>query len=640
MLTCSLGFASGTGSRYTATGSYDIEDGMEYALDRFVREAHHAIAATGLVAGHLIELVTPKPNIPADLAFPTFRAAKEAGVTPPHLAQRIAEKAHAPHGSLIGSIVATGPFVNFSLDAARLAAAVLDEVERLGARYGSDDQGAGKTIVIDYSSPNVAKTMHVGHIRSTIIGQSLYHIFDFLGYRVIGDNHLGDWGKQFGMNIAAIVRWGKPEGDDEDAIAALDKLYARYSALVKEDVALREEAAEWAKRLERNDPEALAKRAWIAELQARAAQPNHDDEARAWSLKLEQGDPLARELWQWMVDLTLKANQRNYDRLGVRFDYTLGESFYAPMLDGLIQEAIDKGVAYRDEDGAVVVDELAPGLPTFLLRRSDSGTLYHTRDLACIVYREREFRPAKIIYVVDARQELHFRQLFALARAMGYAQETELIHVKFGTIFDQQGRPLSTRAGNMVYLADLLDEAHARARAVVDQASPELPEVEKEAIAEAVGVGAVVYNDLYQDPRRDIRLDWERMLAIEGNSAPYIQYMHARCCSILRKAADEGVDAEQGDAALLTHPAETAVIKQLAKLPGAVREAGERYAPFVIAEWCYETARALSVFYRDCSVLKAETPALRTARLRLVAATAQALRNGLALLGIKAPERM
>ncbi len=613
---------------------------MEYALDRFVREAHAVIAGTDLVAGHLIELVTPKPNIPADLAFPTFRAAKEAGIAPPQLAQRIVAQAQAPPGSLIGSIVAAGPFVNFSLDAGRLATTVIEEVERLGARYGSDDQGEGKTIVIDYSSPNVAKTMHVGHIRSTIIGQSLYHIFAFLGYRMIGDNHLGDWGKQFGINIAAIVRWGKPEGDDEDAIAAIDKLYARYSALVKEDVALREEAARWAKRLEQNDPEALAQREWIAELQARAAQPNHDDEARAWSLKLEQGDPLARDLWQWMVDLTLKANQRNYDRLGVRFDYTLGESFYAPMLDGLIQEAIEKGVAYRDEDGAVVVDEVAPGLPTFLLQRSDSGTLYHTRDLACIVYREREFHPAKIIYVVDARQELHFRQLFALARAMGYAQGTELIHVKFGTIFDQQGRPLSTRAGNMIYLADLLDEAHARARAVVDQASPDLPEAEKDAIAEAVGIGAVMYNDLYQDPRRDIRLDWDRMLAIEGNSAPYIQYMHARCCSILRKAAEEHIDAHGGDAALLTHPSETAVIKQIARLPGAVREAGERYAPFVIAEWCYETARALSAFYRDCSVLKAETPALRAARLRLTAATAQALRNGLGLLGIKAPERM
>jgi arginyl-tRNA synthetase len=430
------------------------------------------------------------------------------------------------------------------------------------------------------------------------------------------------------MNIAAIVKWGKPDGEGEEALAQIDKLYAQYARMAKEDPAL-------------------------------------DDEARAWSLKLEQGDPTARELWQWMVDLTIKANQRSYDRLGVHFDHIYGESFYEAMLPEVIQEALDKKVAYRDEGGAVVVD-LGSSLPTFLLQRSDGGTLYHTRDVATIKFRLEKFHPAQILYVVGMPQELNFRQLFALVRAMGYAEGVELEHIKFGTIFDQHGQPLSTRKGNMIYLSDLLDDAHRRARAVVDQASRDVPEAEKEAVAEAVGFGAVIYNDLYQDPRRNITLDWDRMLALEGNSAPYIQYMYARCRSILRKAAAEdqrpttndqaasvaGAQAKSEDGVLsseslppydptvLAHPSETAAVKQLARLPEAVREAGARYAPFVVAEWCYEMARALSGFYRDCSVLKAETPELRAARLYLVAATAQALKNGMTLLGLKAPERM
>lgn len=579
---------------------------MEYTHDRLMRQAREVIVATGLASADQVELVAPKPNIPADLAFPTFKAARERQIPPPQLASELAQKIIIPADSLLSGVSAAGPFLNFSMNVANYAAGVLDDIRRMANTYGNDVLGTGKRIVIDYSAVNIAKLMHVGHIRSTIIGQALYNIFRALGYTVIGDNHLGDYGKQFGMNIAAIVKWGKPQGQDEEALAQLDKLYAQYSREAKEDKSM-------------------------------------DDEARAWSLKLEQGDPTAVELWQWMVNLTLTAIQENYDRLGVKFDHAYGESFYAPMNAGVIEDVLQSGLAYRDDGGAVVVSELEQNMPTFLLQRSDSGTLYHTRDMSTIKYRMAEFAPRQIIYVVGAPQELHFRQLFALARAVGYVPaDVELSHVKFGTIFDHQGKPLSTRAGNMIYLNDLLNDARDRARQVVDASSPELPESERADVAEKVGIGAVMYNDLYQDSRRNITLDWDRMLAIEGNSAPYIQYMYARCRSIVRRVLGEQADTAvvAADTAMLTHESEIALIRQLAKMTASIRDAADRYATFVIAEWCYDTARAFAAFYRDCPVVKADDDALRTARLALTAATAQALRNGLALLGIRVPERM
>lgn len=579
---------------------------MEYTADRFRNEILQAIAETGLLEPGDIELQVPTaPNVDADLSLSTFKAAKTQKLNPVQLAQQLGSALgdKFSSNSLISGVEVIGPFLNFKANLPILVRQVVGEIEAHGERYGWDDAGVGKTIVVDYSSPNVAKRMHIGHIRSTIIGQALVNIYRAMRWNVAGDNHLGDWGKQFGTLIAAIERWGKPEGEGEAIIAQLEDLYSRYSKLAGQDPAL-------------------------------------DQEARNWSLRLEQGDVNATEIWQQIVSLTAIANQRNYDRLGVRFDTEHGESFYSFMTDEVLSDALNAGLAHRDSGGAVVVE--IEGLPTFLLQRSDGATLYHTRDLATIKYRMRTYHPSKIIYVVEHRQALHFQQLFALARRLNYVPEdVELSHIYFGTIFGADGKPLSTRQGNMLFLEALLDEAVQRVKDIVIQKAVErgveLPSEEREYIAESIGVGAVIYNDLYQDPRRNITLDWQRMLSFEGNSATYLQYTHARCQSVLRRAGDFSDTYEPG---LLQHPSEIVLIRQLAQMPEAVREAALYYSPHKIATWLYSTARQFGVFYRDCSILEASSPELTTARLHLVRAVAVGLKGGLSLLGIKAPERM
>lgn len=588
---------------------------MEYALDRFECEIRDAIAATGLVPREQIDISEPKANVPADLAFPCFRAAKSQSRNPTELAGAIAQTVSIPSGSLIGDAKALGPFVNFRLDAARLVQAVMDQISRLQDRYGHDDLGKGQPVIVEYSSPNIARKMHIGHLRATVIGHSIDNILDALGYDVISDNHLGDWGTQFGGLLYAYTTWGfKPELADQPIEAMLD-LYTRFNAAAQE-------------------------------------QPEMLDEARGWFKRLESNDPEARRIWKWMVDLTMSEFERTYRRLGVSFDHAYGESFYEDRLGDVIGEALAKGVA-KEEPGSAVSVSFDDKLPSYLIRTTDGRTLYQTRDIAGALYRFERWNPVRNIYVVGHEQTLHFQQVFETLRRMGYPDAAERsIHISFGQLNDAEGRRFSMRRGTAIFLEDVLDEAVERARAIVDEKNPDLPDTERAAIAEAVGVGAVIYNDLYQDPKRNITFDWDRMLAFTGNSAPYIQMMHARCCSILREAGLRELPPAPGETLPLWQnlPAadlkqiemdqEIGVVKQIARLPLAIRRAGANFTPYTVAEWLYETARAFSRFYDDLSVLNATTPALRDARLHLVAATAQALRNGLGLLGIRTPERM
>jgi arginyl-tRNA synthetase len=578
----------------------------QYTFEKFKEQSAATLAATGLVPADALNLTDPKPNIPADLAFPTFQAARAGGGNPAEFANKVAAAAQPEENSLVGKIEAAGPFVNISVAPDKYAQAVLNEVLTMGAEHGKSDIGDGQKLIVEYSSPNIARKMHVGHLRTTIIGNSVKLILQKLGYNVVSDNHLGDWGTQFGSLLAAIDIWGLPGEVNTDPIEALVQIYSKFHNASQEDPTLR-------------------------------------DLAREWFLKLEQGDPKAREQWTWMVDITLQEFQRTYDRLGVSFDMQHGESFYEPMLNTVINEALDKGVAKVEADGAISVS-FDDKLPSYLLRKRDGATLYQTRDVATCIWRWNEIKPDRNIYVVGQEQKLHFQQVFETVRRLGYTEIADRsVHISFGPVTDVKGERFSMRKGTAIFLDEVLDEALQRASAVVaqkiEEGKTDLSEAEQSEVSQKVGIGAVVYNDLYQDPGRGIRFDWDKMLSFDGNSAPYIQYTYARCKSILRKSG-QTPKADAPEYALLTNPEEQAVIKALAKFPLMVQRAGADFLPAIVAGWTYDLARDFARFYHEHSVLDAPTPKLVVARLGLVQAVATGLQNGLHLLGISTVERM
>jgi len=570
---------------------------MVYTYEAAKRAALEAVRRiAGADVG--LSLATPPAGVPADLAIPCFPLAAALHASPQEIAARLARTVTL--GPLLESAQASGGYLNLTFARGAFAAGVMGDVHRMGDRYGALDAGGGRTVVIDFSAPNVARQMSVGHLRSTIIGAALYELHKFAGYQSIGDNHLGDWGTQFGTLLYAYHAWLDREAYAQDPIGELLRLYVKFDAEARRDPSLR-------------------------------------DQARQWHLRLEQGDPDARALWHEFVRHSLAAFQKIYDLLEVRFDHTLGESFYEDKMGEVIETAVRRGIAVEDQ-GALIVRLDDVGIKTpLILRRSDGATLYHTRDLATAIYRLRTFHPSKILYVVGADQRLHFQQLFATLRKLGFG-DVDYVHVDFGLIQLPEGR-MSTRRGRVVFLEDVLDEAMARARRLVEEKNPELSEPEKDEVARIVGIGAIKYADLSQNRVKNIVFDWDRMLALDGDSAPYLQYTYVRARGILRKGGDRAAEGPFDPVATGT-PAEWALVLALGNFPEVVAAALQGYYPHVVANYLFALAQAFHGFYHDVPVLQADSAALRRSRVQLVAGVATVMRTGLGLLGIGVPERM
>ncbi|MFO0630343.1 MAG: arginine--tRNA ligase [Polyangiales bacterium] len=536
---------------------------------------------------------------------------------PREIAGEIA-KALGGHPAVASCEVAGAGFVNITLSTAWLS-------ENLREGLALPAVGAGQTVVVDYSSPNVAKPMHIGHIRSTILGEALKRVLRAVGYTVIADNHLGDWGTQFGKLIVAWNRFRDDAAFAREPVNELLRIYIRYGD---------EEKAQRA---------ALGQKAPAdddADAPAGDAVPEILAAARAELVKLQQGDPANLALWQSFIDVSMKEFNRVYQRLGVSFDVTLGESFYNPVLADTVQKYLDAGVAEVDQGATIVTfskERDGEAMPPLLVRKRDGGFLYGTTDLATIDHRVKTWSPSRILYVTDERQQLHFRQFFAAARRLGATVSLE--HVWFGLMRLPEGT-FSTRDGNVIGLEALLDEAERRARAlgaeVATKSDAPFSDAELDEVARVVGLGAVKYNDLCKDRQTLVTFTWDKALALNGNSGPYLQYAYARMRSILRKAAAQ--DATPG-AIALAEPSERALALALLRYPTAVAEVARSARPHILCDQLYEVAQAFSTFYAACPVLQSES-AVRASRLALVALTADVLRAGLDLLGIETLERM
>jgi arginyl-tRNA synthetase len=534
-----------------------------------------------------------------DYAFPCFSLAKIKRKAPDRIAQEIARKFQP--GKLLSECTPESAYLNFRIRREAWAEIILPKVFSEGEDCGRSSEGEGKTVLVEFSSPNIAKPFHVGHLRSTILGHSLGEIYERLGYRVVRLNHLGDWGKQFGEVITGFKHWGSPEELEAQPLKHLFEVYSRFHGESE-------------------------------------AQPPLHEEARAWFKKLEEGDPEARRLWGRFREISIEEFKRLYRFLGVSFDSYDGESFYQDRLGELVERLRASGRLVESQ-GAWIIPLDAYQLPPALILKKDEATLYLTRDIAAAEYRFQRWKFEKLIYVVGAPQKLHFQQLFRVLELMGYDWNRRMVHVDFGHVLG-----MSTRRGEVVFLQDVIDEAVARAEKVIEERGEDkearigkIPEGERKTIARAVGLGAIIFNDLRTRRSKDVEFDWDRILAFEGATGPYCQNAHVRCCGIMRKFG--GTVTKEADFSVLSSDEEFDLIKRLGELPGVTRRAAEEFEPSVIATYMLDLAMALNIFLGRHRVL-GEEPRTTRARVLLIHGVKVVLAASLRMLGMEVLERM
>lgn len=560
----------------------------------YKKQIAELIKIDGVTTEEIYSSLAPTPDLTrGDLCLPCFKFSRSLRLAPPAIAQKLKDGTEFSRLDFISEVKIDGGYLNFYFNREKV---VKDAIETLNRTACRPHEKNGKTICIDYSSINIAKPFHIGHLLTTVIGGSLYRIYKYLGYNAVGINHLGDWGTQFGKMIAAYLRWGDDADIEKRGVRALLDLYVRFHAEAEKDPAL-------------------------------------DDEGRAWFKKIEDGDAKALAIFGKFKEITLKEVKKIYDRLGITFDSYAGESFYNDKMQPVIDDLRKKGLLTESE-GAEVVRLDDYGMPPALILKSDGATLYATRDLAAAVYRKKTYDFYKCLYVVAYQQNLHFRQLFKVLELMGYDWAKDCVHVPFGMVSLEGQGALSTRKGNVVFLDEVLDTAEKKALDVIEQKSPDLKN--KEEIARQVGVGAVVFGVLANSRIKDLAFSYDKALSFDGETAPYLQYTHARCCSVIEKAGE--VNAAP-DYSVLTDDDSFALATRLAAFDQAVVTAGERYEPSVISGYLLDLAKLYNRFYLSSRILGEPAP-VQSARLALTRLTRDVLKTGLGLLLISAPTAM
>lgn len=553
----------------------------------------------GLEKDEIMSMIeTPADIKMGDYAFPCFKLAKLLRKAPPVIAKSIAEA--IGDDPMFEKVESVNAYVNMFVSKEDFAREVVSEAIEKGDDYGRSSIGGGKKVIVEYSSPNIAKPFHIGHIRSTVIGNSIYKIYDFLGYDTMRINHLGDYGTQFGKMICAYRRWGNKEDVIKEPIKSLLSYYTKFHVEAEKDPAL-------------------------------------EDEARAIFAKLEKGEPEEVELWQWFRDESLKEFNRVYDMLGITFDSYNGESFYSDKMPRFVQELKDKGLLVEDAGAQIVkLDEY--DLPPALITKSDGSTLYITRDIAAAVYRKETYDFYKNIYVVASQQNLHFQQWIKVIELLGYDWAKDCVHVPFGLVSMEEGT-MSTRQGRVIFLEDVLNRAVKQTRQIIKEKNVNTENIDE--TAKEVGIGAVVFNELSNYRIKDYVFSWDKVLNFEGETGPYVQYTHARACSILRNAGDDAVaKAKAGfDAKYITSESAHRLMSLIYELPEVIVEAGEKYEPSIVTRHIVDISQAFNKFYHDEHIL-VDNEDEKIAKIALVLAAKTAIKNGLGLLGMKAPEKM